>query len=893
MKKRVLAFVLACLMLLMQVPFTAFAEETTTETTNTLTPDVLENGAEDIRYYQSFTYNGSAHIKSVKISEGALPEGVYLNSPSWTWFSISGTPTTMGTYSFTIEVKNENNEVLTKKYTLTIDRDYPLEIATDHLNRGYEGSAYTYNYVHLTYQRETNNKWELDDADGKGLPEGLTIDEDTGDISWPNPKAGKYNLKITVTRKEKTISKVLKLLIEPEGGCPHTSLTKTAGKTATCKENGTRDYWYCDDCEYYFLDEECAGGGSEYLGEIYTTAFHSDKNDDGKCDTCNKAMPIFKKVTSEDEITSCGMYLVVSKIGDKYYTFKAPENDYADCIEAMEITQNADGTFSYPETDTGVMILKTEFAAECGSLDAGKPRYSFGTTINGVPYCISSDDYSGSIQMYSYENSKYGYRMSLPEGGTLGIASVYSEYWGSDSEENSGECGILTAFEGTKDDTTKRFYSFRTKESYENSGIYEDYGDNYFYDTLSSYPIELYKLTYSGNAKGQNYTLSDAQSMVTINNEFTALDSVGSKGCSTVGGISEAVATSYVEGVISGQTEITGEVSVTTYADINLKSGESSDNEWGGSNIDSIVYDVTPKIEVKGVDSETTYTEIIDDKNFDGSEITLTLCVGDMTPAQIIHHKTDGTDEYFYNEHSEGLKSGQKTFSIDYGNENGNFVTFTVDSFSDIEILATAKAEPITTGNAAVTAPVAGGTPDFTAVSDDSSRYSVELLSWIDVENNKSIYPQDLTDENSDYYNYKFEVGKQYTVKVRFTAVGDYELSANNNFTINGEKTDSGDNSLERTYTFTVKIPDKCTNTAVDGNKFTVTGTDYIKGCTVVLALYKDDDNELVDCQNAVYNGEPISFTTIATDYTSARVMVLRDLESIEPVTGVENVKLK
>lgn len=95
----------------------------------------------------------------------------------------------------------------------------------------------------------------------------------------------------------------------------------------------------------------------------------------------------------------------------------------------------------------------------------------------------------------------------------------------------------------------------------------------------------------------------------------------------------------------------------------------------------------------------------------------------------------------------------------------------------------------ITTGNAKVTAPVAGQTPSFTATSDEPEKYSVKLLMWRDVEKNQDITSIDLTNPTSDYYNYTFKGGKEYAAVVEFTAVGDNTLSYSNSFTINGETT--------------------------------------------------------------------------------------------------------
>ncbi|MGN0987032.1 MAG: hypothetical protein ACI4OO_04245 [Otoolea sp.] len=115
----------------------------------------------------------------------------------------------------------------------------------------------------------------------------------------------------------------------------------------------------------------------------------------------------------------------------------------------------------------------------------------------------------------------------------------------------------------------------------------------------------------------------------------------------------------------------------------------------------------------------------------------------------------------------------------------------------------TAFAEEITTGNATVTAPVAGETPSFTATSDDPSKYSVEVLRWVDVDHSQYITQVNLNDSSSPYYNYKFISGMEYEVVVEFTAVGENTLSYDNSFTINGNTTNWTSNGLKRTYTFT------------------------------------------------------------------------------------------
>ena len=142
-----------------------------------------------------------------------------------------------------------------------------------------------------------------------------------------------------------------------------------------------------------------------------------------------------------------------------------------------------------------------------------------------------------------------------------------------------------------------------------------------------------------------------------------------------------------------------------------------------------------------------------------------------------------------------------------------------------------AFAAEITTGNATVTAPVAGETPSFTATPDDPSEYSVKVLRWIDVENSRDITQVTLNDISSPYHDYKFESGKKYEVVVEFTAVGGNTLSYDNSFTINGKTTNYSGDGLKRTCKFTATAA----GTEIEAVSFTYTG--YAAGENVADAV--------------------------------------------------------
>lgn len=64
-------------------------------------PFSFSNGVVGVAYSQSFSASGSATI-TYSLLSGSLPPGLTLNSTG----SVTGTPTTVGTYTFTIRATN-------------------------------------------------------------------------------------------------------------------------------------------------------------------------------------------------------------------------------------------------------------------------------------------------------------------------------------------------------------------------------------------------------------------------------------------------------------------------------------------------------------------------------------------------------------------------------------------------------------------------------------------------------------------------------------------------------------------------------------------------------------------------------------------------------------------
>jgi subtilisin-like proprotein convertase family protein len=86
--------------------------------TITLSPSTLSNGTEGIAYNQTITPSGGAGPYTFAVSIGALPDGLTLDANTGV---ISGTPTVVNTFNFTVTATDSNNCTGSQAYSITID----------------------------------------------------------------------------------------------------------------------------------------------------------------------------------------------------------------------------------------------------------------------------------------------------------------------------------------------------------------------------------------------------------------------------------------------------------------------------------------------------------------------------------------------------------------------------------------------------------------------------------------------------------------------------------------------------------------------------------------------------------------------------------------------------
>lgn len=166
-----------------------------------ITTASLLNGSRGARYSQTLKASGTTPI-TWRVANGSLPAGLTLSTVG----AITGTPTTAGKFTFTVEAENtllNYKYIDTKEYTIEIWQ--APSITTKSPPFGVVGKEYNYQLAATGYPQ--NFKWEL--TMKSSLPKGLTLNKDTGLISGTPTEIGTTQFGIKVTNSKGTDSYIL------------------------------------------------------------------------------------------------------------------------------------------------------------------------------------------------------------------------------------------------------------------------------------------------------------------------------------------------------------------------------------------------------------------------------------------------------------------------------------------------------------------------------------------------------------------------------------------------------------------------------------------------------------------------------------------------------------
>jgi hypothetical protein len=146
----------------------------------------------NVAYTGSALASGGAGALTYSLSSGALPTGLTLAAAA-----VTGTPTAVGTYNFTIKAADAFGDSATHTYTVVVSYP-PLNITTaTTLPVGYVGSVYTSTTLAATGGNGAGYAWAL--ASGSSLPAGLSLSAAGVITGTPTGTPGTASVTITVT----------------------------------------------------------------------------------------------------------------------------------------------------------------------------------------------------------------------------------------------------------------------------------------------------------------------------------------------------------------------------------------------------------------------------------------------------------------------------------------------------------------------------------------------------------------------------------------------------------------------------------------------------------------------------------------------------------------------
>lgn len=160
----------------------------------TVNPATLPNGSLGTAYNQSVSASGGTAPYTFSVTSGLLPSGLIINP---TTGAITGTPTTAGTFTFTITATDTNGCFGTRQYTIIIAGAGgcpAIAISPVTLPPGNLGAPYSQTII----ATGGTAPYAYTITSG-ALPGGLSLNPATGLISGTPTTLGQYNFTVTAT----------------------------------------------------------------------------------------------------------------------------------------------------------------------------------------------------------------------------------------------------------------------------------------------------------------------------------------------------------------------------------------------------------------------------------------------------------------------------------------------------------------------------------------------------------------------------------------------------------------------------------------------------------------------------------------------------------------------
>jgi Putative Ig domain len=191
------------LALLLAVPFVLFAAPAAQAQGCEIVLRTLADGnvgTEGAWFISVTGCSSSQKLPSFKVVDGRLPDGTKLFDFASSTGLIFGTPKTEGTYSFTIQVKDETRATDTETFSITILPPPPLVVTTEALSDGTVGEFYCCGNL-FAGGGVPGYSWSVVSGE---LPPGLELPRRENTISGTPTTAGTFTFTVQVTDERGT-----------------------------------------------------------------------------------------------------------------------------------------------------------------------------------------------------------------------------------------------------------------------------------------------------------------------------------------------------------------------------------------------------------------------------------------------------------------------------------------------------------------------------------------------------------------------------------------------------------------------------------------------------------------------------------------------------------------
>ena len=192
------------LVLLLALPFLVLVDAPAAQAQGCeIVPETLADGNVGTEGTWFITVTGcssSQRTPSFKVVDGSLPDGTKLFDVATSTGLIFGTPKTEGTFTFTIQVKDETRATDTETFSITIQPPPPLVVTTETLSNGTVGEFYCCGNLFAS-GGIAGYTWSVVSGE---LPPGLDLPRRENTISGTPTTAGTFTFTVQVTDEQDT-----------------------------------------------------------------------------------------------------------------------------------------------------------------------------------------------------------------------------------------------------------------------------------------------------------------------------------------------------------------------------------------------------------------------------------------------------------------------------------------------------------------------------------------------------------------------------------------------------------------------------------------------------------------------------------------------------------------